>query len=84
EAIERHAVALAATGELDRRRQARMARHTREVVDRALRHLVWEEGHGEEALQQGLARLAAGTASPYELAREILAGVKKEIGNGHA
>jgi LAO/AO transport system kinase len=84
EAIERHAAALAGTGELERRRQARMARHTREVVDRALRHLVWEDGHGEEVLQQGLERLAAGTASPYELAQEILARVKKEMGNGHA
>lgn len=84
EAIERHAAELATTGELKRRRHARMARHTREVVDRALRHLVWEEGNGEEALRQGLERLATGTASPYELAQEILAGVKKEMGNGHA
>jgi LAO/AO transport system kinase len=84
DAIERHAAALAATGELERRRQARMMRHTREVVDRALRRLVWEEADGETTLRRGLDRLAAGTASPYDLAQEILAGLKKEMGNGHA
>ena len=84
DALERHAADLAATGELERRRQARMMRHTREVVDRALRQLVWEEADGETILRQGLARLAAGTASPYDLAQEILAGLQKEKGNGHA
>ena len=84
DAIERHAGELAATGELGRRRQARMLRHTREVVDRALRRLVWEEADGETTLRRGLERLAAGTANPYDLAQEILAGLKKEMGNGHA
>jgi LAO/AO transport system kinase len=84
DAIERHAAALAASGELERRRQARMMRHTREVVDRALRQLVWEEADGETTLRRGLDRLAAGSVSPYDLAREILAGLKKEMGNGHA
>jgi LAO/AO transport system kinase len=84
DAIERHAATLTATGELGRRRQARMVRHTREVVDRALRQLVWEEADGETTLRRGLERLAAGTASPYDLAQEILAGLKKEMGNGHA
>jgi hypothetical protein len=53
-------------------------------VDRAVRRLVWEEGSGEAALQAGLARIAAGAVSPYDLAREIIERVKKEIGNGHA
>jgi LAO/AO transport system kinase len=84
DAIERHAADLAASGELGRRRQARMLRHTREVVDRALRQMVWEDAAGEATLQRGVERLAAGTASPYDLAREILAGLRKEMGNGHA
>lgn len=84
DAIERHAADLAASGELERRRQARMLRHTREVVDRALRQMVWEEAQGEAILQEGLAGLAAGTTSPYDLAQEILAGLRKEMGNGHA
>jgi len=84
EAIEGHAGFLARTGELERRRAARLARHTREVVDRAVRRLVWVDGRGEAALQAGLERIAAGALSPYDLAREIVEGVKKEIGNGHA
>ena len=84
DAIERHASFLARTGELARRRQARTARHTREVVDRAVRQLVWVEGEGEAILQAGLARIATGGLTPYDLAQEILAGVKKEIGDGDA
>jgi len=84
EAIDRHAAFLERTGELVRRRQARLARHTREVVDRAVRQLVWGEGSGEEVLQAGLRRVTEGAESPYDLAQEIIAIVKKEIGNGHA
>jgi len=84
EAVERHAAYLRESGELERRRRTRLARHTREVVDRSLRRLVWEEGAGEEGLAAGLERVARGETSPYELAQEILADVKKEISHGHA
>ncbi|HET7039375.1 MAG TPA: hypothetical protein VFH97_05770, partial [Gemmatimonadales bacterium] len=83
-AIERHFGYLRDSGELERRRRARLARHTREVVDRSLRRLVWEEGAGEEGLTAGLDRVARGESSPYQLANEILAGVRKEITHGHA
>jgi LAO/AO transport system kinase len=83
DAVDRHAAFLAQTGELARRRRSRLARHTREVVDRALRQLVWIEGSGEEALGAGLERVAAGRTTPYELAQEIITAVRKEIGNGH-
>jgi LAO/AO transport system kinase len=81
EAIERHAEFLRASGELERRRRDRLARHTREVVDRSLRHLVWEEGNGEAALRAGL---AAGDerVNPYELAHRILADVRRELHDG--
>jgi LAO/AO transport system kinase len=81
EAIERHAAFLRASGELERRRRDRLARHTREVVDRSLRHLVWEEGSGEAALRAGL---AAGDerVNPYELAHRILADVRRELHDG--
>jgi LAO/AO transport system kinase len=84
EAIERHAGYLRESGELERRRRNRLARHTREVVDRSLRRLVWEEGSGEEGLAAGLERVTRGEISPYELAREIVAGMKQEISHGHA
>ena len=72
EAMERHVVFLAASGELARRRRARLERHTRQVVDRALHARVWN-ADGEAALQDGLIRVANGTTSPYQLAQEILA-----------
>jgi LAO/AO transport system kinase len=84
EAIERHAAYLRDSGELERRRRNRLARHTREVVDRSLRHLIWEEGSGEEGLSAGLDRVARGELSPYALAREIVADLKKELSHGHA
>jgi LAO/AO transport system kinase len=84
DAIERHAAYLRDSGELERRRRARLERHTREVVDRSLRHLVWEEGPGETVLKDGLGRIERGETSPYSLARDILAGIKKEIAHGHA
>lgn len=82
DAVEAHASHLAASGELAERRQERLARHTREVVDRALRYLVWEEGDGEARLQDGLTRMAGGTVSPYELAQDIVAHVREEHANG--
>ncbi len=84
DAIERHAEYLRRSGELARRRRERLVRHTREVVDRGVRSLVWEEGGGEAALRAGLERVAGDRVNPYQLAHEILAGVKKEMGNGHA
>jgi LAO/AO transport system kinase len=84
DAVERHGAFLARTGELARRRQERLVRHTREVVERAVRRLVWVEAEGEAMLQAGLARIGTEGMSPYDLAQEILDGVKKEIGNGHA
>jgi LAO/AO transport system kinase len=82
DAIERHARYLAATGELARRRRDRLARHTREVVDRSLRQLVWEEGSGEETLRSGLAATGPDRVNPYELAHRILAVVRKEMHDG--
>jgi LAO/AO transport system kinase len=84
EAIERHADHLRSSGELEQRRRARLERHTREVVDRSLRRLVWDEGPGEEVLRDGLERIDRGETTPYGLARDILAGMKKEIAHGHA
>ncbi len=81
-AIEDHATHLRSSGELERRRRARLARHTREVVDRTLRHLVWHDRDGEATLQKGLEAVAGGDLSPYELAQDILAGIRREDTNG--
>jgi LAO/AO transport system kinase len=82
EAIETHAGHLRASGELEVRRRARLARHTREVVDRTLRNLVWRDGRGEATLAAGIERVAGGDTSPYQLAQDILATMREEYGNG--
>jgi LAO/AO transport system kinase len=77
EAIERHARFLAANGDLARRRRARLERLTREVVERALRQLVWNQGGTDAKLAAGLELVLRGERSPYHLAQEIVAGITK-------
>ncbi len=84
DALERYRERLESSGELARRRRERLARHTREVVDRSLRRLVWEEGGGGRILEAGLDRVVQGSVSPYELAQEILAGLREEAHHGGA
>lgn len=81
EAVERHAAFLAQSGELERRRRARLERLTREVVERALRQLVWNQGGTDERLAAGLERVLRGERSPYQLAQDIVAGITR--GNHH-
>lgn len=81
EAIERHAAFLAASGDLARRRRVRLERLTREVVERALRQLVWSQGGTDAKLAAGLDLVLRGERSPYQLAQEIVAGITR--GNHH-
>jgi LAO/AO transport system kinase len=76
--IEGHAAFLKASGELERRRRTRLERHTREVVDRSLRQRIWQEGLGEAKLARGLDQVARGEATPYQLARDIVASLNEE------
>lgn len=75
QAVEAYAARTTANGELAARRRARLERHTREVVDRALRQRVWQDGAGEVALTRGLEQVFKGMESPYELARRIVNGL---------
>lgn len=81
EAIERHARFLAQSGDLERRRRARLERLTREVVERALRQLVWSRGGTDAKLAAGLDLVLRGERSPYQLAQDIVAGITR--GNHH-
>ena len=76
-ALDRHHVWLTETGELDRRRRARLAARTREVVDRATRRGVWEETRAGRLVRERLDEVAAGRLSPYELAAEILEDLRE-------
>ena len=77
EALDAHRAFLSDSGELEALRIKRLRQHTRDVVDRALSALVWCRGKGEEVLDAGMERIVRGTASPYELAEEIVAGLRK-------
>jgi LAO/AO transport system kinase len=75
--VERHFARLSESGELAKRRRERLARHTREVVERHLSALVWREGEGERILAAGLEGIVDGHSTPYQLAQEIVAGIRK-------
>lgn len=70
--LDRHRGYLEDSGELSRRRQARLAERVRAVVERRLQRLVWQRGHGEEILAGSLAELERGELSPYAVAERIV------------
>ena len=76
-ALDRHRAWLAASGTMRERRRRRLEERTREVVDRALVHWVWDETAAESAIQARLDDLEAGRVSPYELAGSILDALKQ-------
>lgn len=76
-ALERHYQWMMGSGELSRRRTRRLAARTREVVDRSVHRWIWKETRAEHILAEHLDDLAAGRLSPYELAADIVAGVKE-------
>ena len=76
-ALDRRFDWLAQTGELERRRRRRLLDRTREVVDRATRRWVWEETGAEGHVAGRLDDVAEGRASPYDVAAEVLVGLKQ-------
>jgi LAO/AO transport system kinase len=76
-ALERHHAWLVESGTLDQRRRRRQLDRTREVVDRATRRWVWEETRADERIAGRLDEIVAGRVSPYEVAAEVLDGLKQ-------
>jgi LAO/AO transport system kinase len=70
--LDRHARHLVDTGELSRRRQARLAERVRAVVDRQLRVLAWRDGGAQRILEESLDALESGEQSPYGVAARIV------------
>jgi LAO/AO transport system kinase len=68
---------LGRSGTLEQRRRRRLLERTREVVDRATRRWVWEETRADERITARLDDVVAGRVSPYELAAEVLDGLKQ-------
>jgi LAO/AO transport system kinase len=71
--LDRHRVYLQGSGELSRRRRARLEERVRAVVERRLQRLAWRSGRGEEILAGALPALEAGDESPYAVAERIVA-----------
>jgi LAO/AO transport system kinase len=75
-ALDQHRAWLESSGELDRRRAARLAERVREVVGREYSEYVWQEREGEAILREALPDLASGQATPYEVAARIVRAAK--------
>ena len=77
DALDRHHAWLEQSGELAQRRRRRLLERTREVVDRAARRWLWDETSAERQVRERLDEVADGRLSPYELAAEILDGLRQ-------
>jgi LAO/AO transport system kinase len=76
-ALDRHHEYLQHSGELERRRRRRLSDRTREVVDRATQKWIWEETRAEQLIGERLDQVVAGSMSPYDVAAEVLDGLKQ-------
>jgi len=76
-ALDAHHAWLAASGGLEERRRRRLLERTREVVDRATRRWVWQEAQAERWIQERMDDIAAGRVSPYDVAAEVVEGLKQ-------
>lgn len=75
--LAEHRTFLVNSGRLTSIRRERLVQHTREVVDRALSRVVWDDSDGEKALQAGIGDVVEGRSSPYRLANEIVDRVNR-------
>ena len=76
-ALDRHYEYLQNSGELERRRRRRLSDRTREVVDRATQKWIWEETRAEQLIGERLDQVVSGRMSPYDVAAEVLDGLKQ-------
>lgn len=77
DALEGYYSLLQDSSELASRRREHLARHTRDVVARALAAMVWDDSDGEVRLAARLDDVVAGRVSPYQLADDIIAGLRE-------
>jgi LAO/AO transport system kinase len=76
-ALDRHLSALAATGDLERRRLARLRQRAREVVSRAVDRWIWTESPADRLIEDRSAEMMAGRQSPYDVAAEVVARLRE-------
>ena len=75
DALDRHTEWLRASGELERRRRARLEERVRDAVQQRLLVRAWQEGPGGRILEDALPDLVAGKTTPYEVAARIVHGI---------
>ena len=56
-----------------------MLERTREVVERAARRWIWRETQAEQLISERLDQVVDGTLSPYDVANEVLDGLKQGV-----
>lgn len=76
-ALEAHHGWLERSGSLAERRRRRLLERTREVVERATRRWIWAESGAERQVQERLEDVVAGRLSPYDVATQVLEGLKQ-------
>jgi LAO/AO transport system kinase len=72
ERLDGHQSWMEASGELARRRRARLEERVRDAVRQRLLAQVWREGPGGKILESSLEDLEAGRTTPYEVAARIV------------
>ncbi|MFP4624700.1 MAG: methylmalonyl Co-A mutase-associated GTPase MeaB, partial [Gemmatimonadota bacterium] len=73
--LDRHAAWLAGSGELERRRRARLEERVRDAVQQRLLVRTWKEGDGQAILEAVMPALSAGETTPYEVADRIVRSI---------
>ena len=72
QALDRHTSWLEESGELVRRRRARLEQRVRDAVHQQILARVWQTGRGAEILAESMPELESGEATPYEVAEKIV------------
>ena len=75
--LDAHHAWLERSGMLGGRRRQRLLERTREVVERATRRWIWAESGAERQVQERLDDVVAGRLSPYDVAAQVLEGLKQ-------
>jgi LAO/AO transport system kinase len=73
EAIEKHRSWLEVSGELAARRRDRARGRVRDVVEREMRRVAWSSEAVRRGLDEGIDDIERGDATPYSVARALLA-----------
>jgi LAO/AO transport system kinase len=77
--VDRHFEWMRQSGQLDERRRRRLVLRTQEVVRRAVDRWVWRDTPVQGLIDERLDDMVAGRASPYDVAADVVAGLKEGV-----